>query len=177
MKKILMTIWIVFLAIVFFPITLGVGMLYLIWFLKEYPKYKKSYSKRIKKIKYSHHYYKSYTYQLFETLKNKESAIDLVKYDFCDYFEGKNIYFFAEVPLYFSIKDNNLMISIDGDPLIDYKEAIDLLSPTTSKEKYLLVIKEKVTDIYLESVEIDSFQSILFGLSIDEIAKKIIKKE
>ena len=52
-----------------------------------------------------------------------------------------------------------------------------MLSPTTSKEKYLLVIKEKVTDIYLESVEIDSFQSILFGLSIDEIAKKIIKKE
>ena len=49
MKRVTMSIWIIILAIIFFPFTLIVGIYYLVCLIKEYPKYKNSYFDRRKR--------------------------------------------------------------------------------------------------------------------------------
>lgn len=177
MKRVTMNIWIIILAIIFFPFTLIVGIYYLVCLIKEYPKYKNSYSKKIKRIRYSHHYYKSFTYQLFERLKEEQISIDLVIYNYCYYLEGKNLYFFPEVPLYFEVKEGSLFISIDGDESKDYKDVVDELTPTLSKEKYMLIYKDNSVNFFMDNVDISNYQSIIAESDIETITQKIIANE
>ena len=113
MKNFFKYCWIVFLAILFLPITLAIGIYYFVCFVKEYPTYRKSYSKTIKRMKYSHFYYKSDSYKLFESLMSKSIDIDLNmnKHGFY-YFVGKNAYRFGQEPLFLTSKKVNCLLAL-----------------------------------------------------------------
>ena len=110
-------------------------------------------------------------------MKEEQINIDLVIYNYCYYLEGKNLYFFPEVPLYFEVKEGSLFISIDGDESKDYKDVVDELTPTLSKEKYMLIYKDNSVNLFMDNVDISNYQSIIAESDIETITQKIIANE
>ena len=178
MKKILLYCWIILLAVVFFPITLVIGIYYFVCFIKEYPVYKKSYSRTIKRIKYSHRYFKSDDYKIFESLLSKSVDVDLNqnKKSF-SYFVGKNAYRFGQEPLLFEIREDQLLISFDGDPLEPIDNAFKCI-PIAEKKKYLLLFEDEQIDYGTnDKLDLTNFDMLIIENSIEGFANRIAQLE
>lgn len=151
-------------------------MFIIIWFIKEYPKYRKSLCYRETKIRYSHSFYTSDYYRLYDILFNRNMSIKLVRENkYSHYYKGKNIYFFRDCPIYFKLEDNILYISLDGDPFIlfnDYVEKINFKENDNGK-KYLLIFKEEALDDCGEFLDLSQFDNIIVGEDYSDLATKI----
>lgn len=177
MKKFLHYCCAILLAIVFFPITLVVGIYYFVCFIKEYPVFKKSYSKTVKKAKYSHRYFKSDSFKLYESLMSKSVSVDIFekKNNFW-YFVGKNTYHFDEAPLFFEIKEGQLLISFDGDPLEPIENAFKYI-PELTKRHYLLLFKDEQIDLGSNDIDLSNFDMLIIENSIEDFANHIAQLE
>ena len=177
MKNFFKYCWIVFLAILFLPITLAIGIYYFVCFVKEYPVYKKSFSRIVKKMKYSHKYFKSDSYKLFESLMSKSIDIDLNmnKHGFY-YFVGKNAYRFGQEPLFFDVKEGQLFISFDGDPFEPIEKTFEHF-PTTEKKNYLLLFEDEQIDLEANRLDLSNFDMLIIKNTIEEFADHIAQLE
>ena len=177
MKRFLEYCWIVILAIVFLPITIVVGIYYFVCFLKEYPTYKKSYSKTVKRMKYSHRYFQSDSYNLYESLMRKSINVDVKKTNHGFYYlVGRNIYCFGQCPLNFEVKEGELLVSLDGDPVEPVSSIFMDLSPG-EKNTYLLIFDNEQLDLEAEKIDLSNFDILLIENSIEDFANRVVQLE
>ena len=177
MKRFLKYCWIVILAIVLLPITIVVGIYCFVCFLKEYPTYKKSYSKTVKRMKYSHLYFQSDSYNLYESLMRKSINVDIKKTNQGFYYlVGRNIYRFGQCPLFFEVKEGELLVSLDGYPVEPVSSIFrDLL--LSEKNTYLLIFDDEQIDLEANKIDLSNFDILLIENSIEDFANRVVQLE
>ena len=177
MKRFLKYCWIVILVIVFLPITIVVGIYYFVCFLKEHPTYKKSYSRTVKRMKYSHRYFQSDSYNLYESLMRKSINVDIKKTNQGFYYlVGRNIYCFGQCPLNFEVKEGELLVSLDGDPVEPVSNIFRDL-PLSEKNMYLLIFDDEQTDLEANKIDLSNFDILLIEKSIEDFANRVAQLE
>ena len=128
-------------------------------------------------MKYSHKYFKSDSYKLFESLMSKSIDIDLNmnKHGFY-YFVGKNAYRFGQEPLFFDVKEGQLFISFDGDPFEPIEKTFEHF-PTTEKKNYLLLFEDEQIDLEANRLDLSNFDMLIIKNTIEEFADHIAQLE
>ena len=162
------------------PIVIAALIVRLIWRLKEYPKYKDSYSKKVDGIKYSHTFFRSDSFELNELL-HKENLPIRIAYENNQsiYFEGKshNYMFLESNSWFFGVKDGHLYISDDGLPFVDAKEFLIDKGPKNDKETILLLSKEEAVNLNYELIDISRFPEVIIEESIEGFVNALKNEE
>ena len=182
MKKFFSTLFGIIMVIAFSPFILLILLIYgvflFICFIKEYPKYRKSLFFKNSKLKYSHSLYISDYYKIYDDVYKYNDSISLIrKNKYILYYKGKNSYFFRDCPIFFKIENEELYISLDGDPFIKFNDWFKNLQFERTLNKYLLIFEEETVDEYGESVNLSQFSNIIIGKDYSNIAEKINEKE
>ena len=150
----------------------------LVFFIKEYPLYKKSACYKHTKLKYAHWFYISDCYKIYPSILNENIDIELIRDNKnSHYYQGKNIYFFKDCSMYFQIQEGNLYVSLDGHPYILFYEYINNRCIDSENKKYILLLEEDCVDVFGEKLVLSQHDHIIVGIDYDDIARQIKFKE
>jgi len=167
-----------FMCIIFSPVLIGYGIYLLFCLFKERPIYQKTLFYENTKRKYSHRLYKSDEYSLLNELYKTNDTYMLKKENkWFDYIEGNDKVFFFGQQLYFDVENGNLLVSFDGEPSIPLDVFLGQRIIDTSKKKFIILFKEIIHTLKYDPIDISSFDNLIIGDSIEDIAKKIIEAE
>lgn len=177
MKKVFSILFYAIMIIIFSPIIILIllifGIFNIIWFIKEYPKYRKSLCYQETKIRYSHGFYISEYYRIYDKLCNVNSIKLIRENKYSHYFKGENIYFFRDCGIYFKIEDSILYISLDGAPFTPFNDYIEKIKFKDYGKKYLLVFEEEAVNDCCDFLDLSEFDNIIVGKDYFDFVQKI----